>query len=266
MDMLKQLEAKLGADSDVYKKVKAQLMLKELEAKLGADSDVYKKVKAQLEAQQQSSAPAAPPQQPQQPAPPQQPPAPQPQSSTPAAPPPPQPPQQQPPQPPPAAAPRRGSRAKVSRTMEIDGHTVLCENNYDVTASHYEYGERPADPPRPAPAKKPRTERAAPAPRPPTAGELKRAAQNEALRAEMASRRRARGLESLDWFADRHERCGALPACSATMGLGKTLQTIAPRVAQVREAAAGRRARHLPAVRALDVARRVRAVVPAAPS
>ena len=52
MDVLKQLEAKLGADSELYKKLKAQLMLKELEAKLGADSDVYKKVKAQLEAQQ----------------------------------------------------------------------------------------------------------------------------------------------------------------------------------------------------------------------
>ncbi|KAH8098632.1 helicase [Aureococcus anophagefferens] len=205
MDMLKQLEAKLGADSELYKKLKAQLMLKELEAKLGADSDVYKKVKAQIEAQQQSSrlrrgAGAR------------------------------------------AAAARR-ARAKVSRTMEIDGHTVLCENNYDVTASHYEYGERPADPPRPAPAKKPRRRAARRAP--PTAGELKRAAQNEALRAEMAlaAPRRAAffdghrellapftsgHLESLDWFADRHERCGALPCVLGDeMGLGKTLQTIA---------------------------------------
>ncbi|EGB05626.1 hypothetical protein AURANDRAFT_959, partial [Aureococcus anophagefferens] len=35
-------------------------------------------------------------------------------------------------------------------------------------------------------------------------------------------------LESLDWFADRHERCGALPCVLGDeMGLGKTLQTIA---------------------------------------
>lgn len=168
----------------------------------------------------------------------------------------------------PAASPRRSGRARTSRTVQVDGHTVLRSNNYDVTASHYEYA---AADPAPAPASAPAAP-AASAPRPAKrprvakvigAGEALRLARNDRLRAEVAKNETARArffyghkdllapfssalpalkrlalgktlaprvgvrvhiqpedigaelrdyqLQSLDWFADLHERCGALP-------------------------------------------------------
>ena len=48
--------------------------------------------------------------------------------------------------------------------------------------------------------------------------------QPEAIKAEL----RDYQLQSLDWLADRHERCGFVPSILGDeMGLGKTLQTIA---------------------------------------
>ncbi|KAH8064822.1 helicase [Aureococcus anophagefferens] len=176
----------------------------------------------------------------------------------PAGPPPPPVPLASPPRAPP---PRRRARKrqKKCRTAVVDGETVLLENMYDVTASHYVFSK--PDPPKPKKAKPAPSAAPKPAaPRKAPAFETRRMAQNAAMRVEMeghAARRAAasRGpgvdlgprrpsvvvqpeeitaelrdyqLASLDWFADCYERCGALPCILGDeMGLGKTLQTIA---------------------------------------
>ena len=175
-----------------------------------------------------------------------------------------------------AAEPRRSGRARTSRTVQVDGQTVLRSNNYDVTASHYVQGTvDPAPAPAqsaPRPTKRPRVAKVI------GAGDALRLARNDRLRAEVAKNETARAqffdghkvllapfssalpalkraakgkalgqrkvrihvqpedigaelrdyqLQSLDWFADLHERCGALPCILGDeMGLGKTLQTI----------------------------------------
>ncbi|KAH8084456.1 helicase [Aureococcus anophagefferens] len=142
----------------------------------------------------------------------------------------------------------RGKRQKKCRTAVVDGETVLLENMYDVTASHYVFSK--PDPPKPKKAKPAPSAAPKPAaPRKAPAFETRRMAQNAAMRVEMeghAARRAAfyasqrdhpeeitaelrdYQLASLDWFADCYERCGALPCILGDeMGLGKTLQTIA---------------------------------------
>ena len=66
--------------------------------------------------------------------------------------------------PPPAStttSPRRSGRSRVSTTMQIQGHTVLRKNNYEVKGMTYVFDARGEDAPRPAapprPNKKPRT-------------------------------------------------------------------------------------------------------------
>ena len=87
----------------------------------------------------------------------------------------------------------RGKRQKKCRTAVVDGETVLLENMYDVTASHYVFSK--PDPPKPKKAKPAPTAAPRPAaPRKAPAFEARRMAQNAAMRVEMeghAARRAA---------------------------------------------------------------------------
>ena len=54
------------------------------------------------------------------------------------------------------ASPRRSGRARTSTTIEIDGHTVLKQNNYEVKGDNYVWGKeddseasKPLQPPKP---------------------------------------------------------------------------------------------------------------------
>ena len=49
------------------------------------------------------------------------------------------------------ATSRQSSRERLSRTVQIDGHTVLRENNYVVRGGDYVFGDEEPDAPIAAP-------------------------------------------------------------------------------------------------------------------